>query len=86
MNSTYYLQADEIDHVTIRYTDFGEALNREKAVAFITRYNAWYDEVAAVLSDIEVNEKALCTLSDKALYEILVRIRTVLLDRAFGKN
>ena len=83
MKSMYYLQADEIDHVTIRYTDFGEPLNREKAVKFITSYNAWYDDVASVLMDVQVSEKSLCELSDSELYEILVRIRTVLLNKVF---
>ncbi|MCQ2462002.1 MAG: hypothetical protein MJ177_01195 [Clostridia bacterium] len=83
MKSMYYLQADEIDHVTIRYTDFGEPLNREKAVKFITSYNAWYDDVAKVLTDVKVNEKNLYELSDSELYEILVRIRTVLLNKVF---
>ena len=81
--TTLFLQADEIDHLTIRYTDFGEPLKKETAVKMIKFYDDCYDEVAAELADIDTKKEELTKLGEKELYEILVRIRTVLLDAAF---
>lgn len=81
--STYFLQADEIDHLTIRYTDFGEKLNRKKAVEMIKFYAAAYDSVKTELGDTDVSYGSLNGLADEELYMILVVIRTELLRIAF---
>ncbi len=81
--ATLFLQADEIDHLTIRYTDFGEPLNTETAIKIIKFYADCYDEVAEKISDADIKKEELQKLSEKELYEILVKIRTVLLDWAF---
>lgn len=81
--TTLFLQTDEIDHLTIRYTDFGEPLDKCRAVKMIKFYADCYDAVAEKIKDVDVSNEALKNLSEKELYEILVRIRTVLLDSAF---
>lgn len=81
--TTLFLQTDEIDHLTIRYTDFGEPLNSETAIKMIKFYADCYDEVAEKISDVDTKKEELHKLSEKELYEILVKIRTVLLDAAF---
>ena len=81
--TTLFLQADEIDHLTIRYTDFGEPLKAETAIKMIKFYADCYDEVAEKIADVDTKTEALRKLSEKELYEILVKIRTVLLDEAF---
>lgn len=85
MKSVYYLQADEIDHLTIRYTDFGEPLNKERAAKFITEYSAWYEDVRNALGGTELRKNELLNMDEKELYRLLVIIRTVLLDRVFDK-
>ncbi len=79
--TTLFLQADEIDHLTIRYTDFNEPLQREKAVEMIFFYVNCYKEVAEKISLWKKSE--LHNLSDNELYETLVIIRKVLLRSAF---
>ena len=81
--TTLFLQADEIDHLTIRYTDFGEPLNTESAMKMIKFYADCYDEVAEKISDFDTKTEELRKLSEKELYEVLVKIRTVLLEWAF---
>lgn len=81
--TTLFLQADEIDHLTIRYTDFSEPLNTESAIKMIKYYADCYDEVAEKISDVDTKKEELQKLSEKELYEVLVKIRTVLLDAAF---
>ena len=81
--ATLFLQADEIDHLTIRYTDFSEPLNKEKAVKMIKFYSACYDKAAAAIGNIDTKKETLQSKSERELYEILVKIRTVLLDEAF---
>lgn len=80
--STYFLQADEIDHLTIRYTDFGERLNKKKAVEMIHFYNDVYSAVSDELKDYDLSFEALDRYSEKELYGILVIIRTALLELA----
>ncbi len=80
--STYFLQADEIDHLTIRYTDFGEKLNKKKATEMIHFYNDIYSAVSEKLKAYELSFEALDRYSEKELYDILVIIRTVLLELA----
>lgn len=74
------LQADEIDHITIRYTDFGEALKRKDGIKKVLLYNDCYAPVKAALSSFEINEKALYALSDEELYRVYVAVRTALLE------
>lgn len=81
--ATLFLQADEIDHLTIRYTDFSEPLNKEKAVKMIKFYCSRYDKVAAEIGNINIKKEELLKLSENELYEVLVKIRTVLLEEAF---
>lgn len=80
------LQTDEIDHLTIRYTDFGEKLNKEKACNMIHFYVSAYDLVA----DAFRNESTcFCSLREKSeseLYEMLVKIRSILLDMVFEEE
>ena len=81
--TTLFLQADEIDHLTVRYTDFGEPLDTETAIKMIKFYADCYNEVAEKISGIDTKKEELQKLGEKELYEILVKIRTVLLDTAF---
>ena len=78
-----YLEADEIDHLTIRYTDFGEHLNTEKGIKLITAYNMKYPAVNAALAGIDTSRAALSRLPEEEIYKILVTVRTVLLDKVF---
>ena len=81
--TTLYLEADEIDHLTIRYTDFSEPLNTAKGIKMITAYNMKYPEVAAALSGIDTSRAGLSRLPEEEIYKILVTVRTVLLDKVF---
>lgn len=81
--STLFLQTDEIDHLTIRYTDFGEPLDKEKAIKMIKFYSDCYSEVQKEIGEVDTSNKSLQKLTEKELYEILVKIRTVLLNSAF---
>ena len=79
--SKIYLQADEIDHLTIRYTDHHEPLNKEKAVRFIKMYAAWYDEVKAALEGTDLD--SLLMKKDEELLSLLVTVRNTLLNMVF---
>lgn len=81
--TTLYLEADEIDHLTIRYTDFGEHLNTAKGIGMITAYNMKYPGVAAALSGIDTSRAGLSRLPEEEIYKILVTVRTVLLNMVF---
>ena len=78
-----YLEADEIDHLTIRYRR-GEPLDRDAAVEKIQYYAACDAAVSAALQGENVSLSALHALSDQALNDLLVRVRTALLDKAFS--
>lgn len=78
-NSTIYLEADEIDHLTIRYTDFNEALNRREGIKKIRFYNSKYQNVAMVLEDVDIDSLSVENTDDEAVYRLLVRVRTALL-------
>lgn len=84
--STLYLQADEIDHLTLRYTDYDEPLNRKTAINMISFYRGTYDEVAEALKLPALCRPVLEGMSEKELYDLLVVIRTVLLNAADGKR
>ena len=84
--STLYLQADEIDHLTLRYTDYDEPLNRKTAINMISFYRDAYDDVAAALKLPALCRPVLEEMSEKELYDLLVIIRTVLLTSADGKR
>ena len=77
--STVYLQADEIDHITIRYTDFGEPLDTEAGIKKILYYASCYKQVAARLSGVDVRAAALEALPESEIYKILVAVRDTLL-------
>lgn len=80
------LQADEIDHLTIRYTDFGEHLNKPKACDMIHFYVSAYDEVSHRLKEIKTDYSSLSDKTESELYDILVVIRNVLLDAVFEEE
>ena len=85
--STFYLQADEIDHITIRYTDFGEPLNRKQSIKKILFYYSCYQEVKRNLSDFEITAPALQSLSVSELYDLMIIVRnTLLYDILNGVN
>ena len=77
-----YLEADEIDHLTIRYRR-GGPLDRRTAVEMIKYYTACDDAVGEALKGTDVTLKALNELSDQALHDLLVRVRTALLEKVF---
>ena len=81
--TTLYLEADEIDHLTIRYTDFGEPLNTAKGIKMITAYNMKYPAVRAALESVDTSRAGLLRLPEEEIYKILVTVRTVLLDTVF---
>ena len=78
--SHHYLEVDEIDHLTLSYKDFGKSLDRDRAVKMILFYSDAYDEVRKSLDAGRMTKTFLDNLDDKALYDILIIIRTVLLD------
>ncbi len=80
------LQADEIDHLTIRYTDFGEKLNRNKASEMIHFYVSAYDSVSDAFKNENTCFSSLCKKEEKELYDMLVIIRTILLDMVFEEE
>lgn len=80
------LQADEIDHLTIRYTDFGEKLNKDKACEMIHFYVSVYDSVSAALKNENTCFSSLYEKNEKELYDMLVIIRTILLDMVFEEE
>ena len=82
--SKYFLQADEIDHLTIRYTDKGEKLSTEKGAEMLLFYNFCYPEVSAALEGNEITKEALSKLGEDEIYRLLVITREALLDTAFG--
>lgn len=81
--SKYFLQADEIDHLTIRYTDFGEKLNCKRGVEMIKYYNSAYPSVNDILNLKDASYEYLNSLSETEIYSLLVLVRTELLKLAF---
>ena len=79
--STYFLQVDEIDHLTLRYTDYGENLNKKKAAEMIHFYSFAYEEVKKNLSGYALDYASLYSKSEEELYEILVIIRNVIISK-----
>ena len=77
--STVYLQADEIDHITIRYTDFGEPLDKKAGIKKILQYCACYKQVAARLSQVDVSAAALDAMPQSEVYRLMVTVRDTLL-------
>ena len=77
--STVYLLADEIDHITIRYTDFGEPLNKKAGIKKILYCCARYKKVARRLSAYDVRADALYALPESELYTLMVTVRDTLL-------
>lgn len=77
--STVYLQADEIDHITIRYTDFGEPLDTKAGIKKILFYVSCYKKVAERLSPYDVSAAALAALPESEIYTLMVMVRDTLL-------
>lgn len=77
--SEIYLKVDEIDHLTIRYTDFGEALDRKAGIKKICRYVSEYPAVRESLNGVDTSAAALGRLGDEELCAVLVKVRAALL-------
>lgn len=77
--STVYLQADEIDHITIRYTDFGEPLDKKAGIKKILFLCACYKKVAARLSQYDVSAAALDALPESEICNLMITVRDTLL-------
>lgn len=77
--STVYLQADEIDHITIRYTDFGEPLDKAAGIKKILFCCACYKKVADRLSQVDLSADALGALPERELLRLMVTVRDTLL-------
>lgn len=77
--STVYLLADEIDHITIRYTDFGEPLDTKSGIKKILQSCARYKKVAARLAGYEVSADALGALPESELCDLMIAVRDTLL-------
>ena len=75
-----YLEADEIDHLTIRVRR-GEPLDRKTAVGMIRHYAACDAAVKAALAGTDVSLAALETASDETIYGLLNKTRTALIDQ-----
>lgn len=73
---------DEIDHYTIKCRD-GKVSDIPLAVAMIHRYSAVDDTVAEAFSEYAVRPELLTDAAPEELYEILVRIRNVLLGEVW---
>ena len=74
-----YLEIDEIDHLTIRCRR-GEPLDRKTAIRMIKFYTATDEAVKAAFTDTDVTLAALATLPDSDIYDMLIKIRTALID------
>ena len=82
--STVYLLADEIDHITIRYTDFGEPLDKKAGIKKILFCCARYKKVAARLSGVEVSAAALDALPESEVNKLMVTVRDTLLHEVLN--
>ena len=78
--STIYLLTDEIDHLTLRYTDYGEKLDRFQSIKKIRDCIFRFDLVKEALNDIDVRTETLNSIEDEALYQIMLTVRTQLLN------
>ena len=77
--STVYLQADEIDHITIRYTDHGEPLDKKAGIKKILFCCSRYQKVAERLAQYDVSAAALGALPESEFYKLMVTVRDTLL-------
>ncbi|MCR5149880.1 MAG: hypothetical protein K6B52_01485 [Clostridiales bacterium] len=84
--STIYLLTDEIDHLTLRYTDYGEKLDRFQSIKKIRDCIFRFDFVKEVLKDIDVRTETLNSIEDEALYQIMLTVRTQLLKSLLSCN
>ena len=75
-----YLEADEIDHITIRCRK-GEPLDRKNAVRLIRFYTATDEAVQKAFAGTDVTLAALQALPDAEIYDMLIRTRTALLGK-----
>ena len=75
-----YLEVDEIDHLTIRVRR-GEPLDRKTAIGMIKHYAACNAAVKTALAGTDVSLAALQKAPDEAIYNLLIRTRTALLDQ-----
>ena len=74
-----YLEVDEIDHLTLRCRR-GEPLDRKTAIRMIKYYAACSAPVGEAFAGADVTLAALNALPDGAIYDMLIKIRTVLID------
>ncbi len=78
---------DEIDHVTVHYRREGAPLDKKEAVRLIKKDTAAYG--AAKMTDLGFDPTTFLSendLSERVLYEALVKIRESLMDSiGFGK-
>lgn len=77
-----FKETDEVDHLTVRVRK-GEKLDRKAAIAMIKRYPAVYAAVRAALPGLDTDTAALERKSDRELYELLIAIRTALMEIVF---
>ena len=71
---------DEIDHFTLRYRQKG-LFECDKANRMIRKYSAYYPESAALNLKIRTDEE-LKAEPVQELYDDLIKLRTVLLDKS----
>lgn len=74
-----YLEVDEIDHLTLRCRR-GEPLDRKNAIRMIKYYTAVSAPVEEAFAGADVTLAALNALPDGAICDMLIKIRTVLID------
>ena len=82
--ASYFLLADEIDHVSIRYTDFGEKLNRKKAAELLKFVAFAFREVAFAIGESDLSGGWFDDKTDEEIHSVMVKARTALLEIAFS--
>jgi len=76
-NDILFNVVDEIDHFTLRYRQKG-IFECDKANAMIRKYSAYYPEAAALNLKFRNEDE----FSIEEMYDDLIKLRTVLLDKS----
>lgn len=79
-NDVLFNIVDEIDHFTLKYRQSGD-FNCTKANEMIRKFSAYYEEAAALNLKYRT-ENELKTNPIAELYDDLIKLRTILLDKS----
>ena len=78
--STYYLQADEIDHLLLPYIDYRKPFDKAKAARLIKEYCCRYDGVESEIGCKFTPVGELNAKGEDELYSLLTKVRNILLS------